>query len=214
MADELDRQLDTLLRLGYPDHAGLTAEAFTALADPLRPFADELAEADADPPVGHVPFVLVVSERLVPAEPLVPLLRLAGGERSGILDRNHGEPGLAPYRPLPDLALPDAPLYLLAGVERGDEYRAVRPEDALLAIRARGRTPLTVHDGIALVTQFPQVLVKNHCFMLAGSRRGDRRVPALWISEGAPKLGWCWDGNPHTWLGTASAATRLAGDEG
>jgi hypothetical protein len=38
---------------------------------------------------------------------------------------------------------------------------------------------------------------------------GDRRVPALWISGGAPKLGWCWAGNPHTWLGSASCATRL-----
>jgi hypothetical protein len=35
-------------------------------------------------------------------------------------------------------------------------------------------------------------------------------VPALWIADRAPKLGWCWDGNPHTWLGTASAAHRLA----
>jgi hypothetical protein len=63
-----------------------------------------------------------------------------------------------------------------------------------------------------LVTQFPGILVKNHCFMLSGSRRtalpGDRRVPALWISERAPKLGWCWDGNPHDWLGVASAGRR------
>jgi hypothetical protein len=22
-------------------------------------------------------------------------------------------------------------------------------------------------------------------------------------SQGAPKLGWCWYGNPHTWLGPA-----------
>ena len=57
----------------------------------------------------------------------------------------------------------------------------------------------------------PEVLEKNKCFMLAGSRARarDRRVPALWISERAPKLGWCWDGNPHTWLGTASAGGRL-----
>jgi hypothetical protein len=33
-------------------------------------------------------------------------------------------------------------------------------------------------------------------------------VPAFWISERAPKLGWCWDGNPHTWLGVASAGVR------
>ncbi len=209
MADELDRQLDTLLRQGYPDLAGMTEAAFAALVDALRPLVDALPPADDDPAAGRVRFVLVVSEPLVAAEPLVPLLRLAGGDRPGILDRNHGEAGLAPYRPLPDLDLPEAPLRLLVDVERGDEYRAVRPEDALVAIRSRGRTPLTIHEGLALVTQFPQLLVKNHCFMLSGSRRGDRRVPALWISEKAPKLGWCWDGNPHTWLGTASAARRL-----
>jgi hypothetical protein len=32
----------------------------------------------------------------------------------------------------------------------------------------------------------------------------------MWISERAPKLGWCWDGNPHDWLGVASAAGRAA----
>ena len=89
-----------------------------------------------------------------------------------------------------------------------------RPEDATATIRSRGRGPLTIDEGIALVTQAPQVLEPNKCFMLAGSRRsarpGDRRVPALWISERAPKLGWCWDGNPHTWLGTASAGRRAA----
>ena len=31
----------------------------------------------------------------------------------------------------------------------------------------------------------------------------------MWISERAPKLGWCWDGNPHTWLGIASAGARV-----
>ncbi|MFD8334700.1 DUF5701 family protein [Streptomyces solisilvae] len=24
-------------------------------------------------------------------------------------------------------------------------------------------------------------------------------------------LGWCWEGNPHTWLGMASAGTRTGG---
>ncbi|HZI97726.1 MAG TPA: DUF5701 family protein, partial [Actinomycetales bacterium] len=64
-------------------------------------------------------------------------------------------------------------------------------------------------------------LERNRCFMLAGSRCGDRRVPALWISSGtgkdgtanrgAPKLGWCWAGNRHTWLGHASAGSRDGG---
>jgi len=36
--------------------------------------------------------------------------------------------------------------------------------------------------------------------------------PAIWISRGAPKLGWCWQRNPHTWLGMASAGARRACD--
>ena len=95
-------------------------------------------------------------------------------------------------------------------VDRGEEFLGVRPEEALPVVLARGRTPLTIEEGIALVTHAPQVLEKNRCFMLSGSRRGDRRVPAMWISERAPKLGWCWDGNPHDWLGVASAGGRVA----
>ena len=109
---------------------------------------------------------------------------------------------------------PPGAAYLLVGVERGEEFCNVRPEDATRTIRACGRTPITIDEGIALVTQVPQLLEKNKCFMLAGSRRSglaaDRRVPAMWISERAPKLGWCWDGNPHTWLGMASAGRRIA----
>ena len=90
----------------------------------------------------------------------------------------------------------------------------MRPEEALPVILRRGRTPLTIEEGIAVVTHAPHVLERNRCFMLSGSRRGDRRVPAMWISAGAPKLGWCWDGNPHGWLGVASAAGRVSAPAG
>ncbi|GLW10154.1 hypothetical protein Misp01_52830 [Microtetraspora sp. NBRC 13810] len=82
------------------------------------------------------------------------------------------------------------------------------PNDAMDVIAGRDRTLLTIEEGIALITHFPQILVRNKCFSLGGSRSGDRRVPAIWISERSPKLGWCWAGNPHTWLGMASASTR------
>ena len=64
------------------------------------------------------------------------------------------------------------------------------------------------------MTHAPDMLEKNKCFMLSGSRRDDRRVPAMWISERAPKLGWCWDGNPHTRAGRRvrrAAAGRESG---
>ncbi|MGW0551118.1 DUF5701 family protein, partial [Streptomyces altiplanensis] len=41
----------------------------------------------------------------------------------------------------------------------------------------------------------------------AGAGDGSR-IPALWISRKAPKLGRCREGNPRTWLGMASAGAR------
>jgi len=198
-------QLDRLVDLGYPALAGLDESAFRDLLAPLEPAAPGGTE---DP--GRVPFVLVVTRKLVDPYATVPLLTLAGGHKPGVVDRNHGEGDLASYHPLPELGVPDAPAYLLLDVERGEEFCGVRPEDALPVITGRGRTPLTIDEGIAVVTQAPQLLAKNQCFMLSGSRRHDRRVPAMWISERAPKLGWCWDGNPHSWLGVASAAGRVS----
>lgn len=207
----LDQQVATLVALGYPALAGLTDRAFTDRLDPLRDTASRLPDLPADPAPGHAPLTLVVTRELVDPERTVPLLRLAPkGTRPGVVDRNHGEQGVSPYRPIEQVELPHPAAYLLLDMERGEEFLNVRPEEALPVVLGRGRTPLTIEEGIAVVTHAPEVLEKNRCFMLSGSRRGDRRVPAMWISERAPKLGWCWDGNPHTWLGVASAGSRTA----
>ena len=87
--------------------------------------------------------------------------------------------------------------------------RNVTPDDASKGSSGTVCSPLTLDEGIALVTQFPEAVDKNGGFSLPGSRRGDRRVTALWISKGRPKLGWCWAGNPHTWLGSASCGHRI-----
>lgn len=94
--DWFDTQLRRLVQLGYPSLAGASDKAFTALAEPLRPVA---AALDPPGPDGAAPAVLVVGESLVPPQVLVPLLRLPGSDRPGVLDRNHGPDGLEPYRP-------------------------------------------------------------------------------------------------------------------
>ena len=208
LRSDLDTQLDRLVELGYPALAGRDEAAFRALVEPLRGLAAALP--DILPAAGRMPFVVVVTWDLVKPEDTVPLLHLEGSSKPGRVDRNHAEGDLATYHPLPELAVPRAPAYLLVDVDRGEEFCGVRPEAALPVIRERGRTPLTIGEGIAVVTHAPHLLETNKCFMLSGSRRHDRRVPALWISERAPKLGWCWDGNPHDWLGVASAADRRA----
>lgn len=194
---------------GLEKIAGVTRDALEESLAPLRAVAERVPSRSAGSPAG-AEFVVVPAPFHVDLDALVPLLRLSGSDRPGVLDRNHGAEGLRPYRPLPELDVPGTGPYLLVDVERGEEFCDVRPGDAVAEIVSRGRSPLTISEGIALQVVHPQLLEKNRCFMLAGSRRGDRRVPALWISGGAPKLGWCWEGNPHSWLGTASAARRLA----
>lgn len=208
MDAEFDRQIRALCTAGYPQVAGQTPESFRARLEALRPLLSGLPAGPA-PAAGDRFVVVPATARAVP-EQAVRLLRLAGGTRAGQVDPNHGEEGLAPYQPLPQDGVPVAEDYLLVDVRRGDEFRDVPPREAVERIRDKGRSPLTIPEGIAWVLIHPEVLQPNHCFMLAGSRRGDRRVPALWISNRAPKLGWCWEGNPHSWLGTASAGCRLS----
>ena len=215
VALEMDRQVEVLVGHGIPELLGLSRDQFMQGVAALRPVLQgaALSRGGADPADDRVPFVLVASGGLdrdmVAAEQQVPLLRLAGGSAAGVLDRNHGPDGLAPYHPIDAVGSPPGSVYALLDVDRGQEFRGVPPQDALPVIQARGRSPLTIPEGIALVLLHPHILARNACFMLSGSRRGDRRVPALWISGRAPKLGWCWDGNPHSWLGVASTAGRI-----
>ena len=152
----------------------------------------------------------MVNDSVISPELRVPMLRVGGGKKEGILDRNYGENGLAAYRAIDGLGVPESPVYLLLDVQRGDEFKNIKPMNATPVIAGRGRTVLTITEGLSYNAAFPDKLIKNHCFMLAGSHEGNRRVPAIWISAGTPKLGWCFQGVEHTWLGIASAASRVA----
>ncbi|NIH78544.1 hypothetical protein FHX46_001074 [Amycolatopsis viridis] len=202
---EFDRQVGTLLARGYPALAGLDEDAFTGLVEPLRAQA---RGGEPGPEAERVPFLLVVTRKIAPIEETMPRTTLHGGRLPGFVDHSFEAGSLEWFVATPELPAPEA--YLLFDVERGEEFCGVVPKDAMRVVADRGRTLLTIDEGVALITQFPQVLVKNKCFSLGGSRCGDRRVPAIWISKRAPKLGWCWEGNPHTWLGMASAGSRAA----
>jgi hypothetical protein len=205
-AAEYDRQVARLADLGYPAIAGRSRGDFEALLAPLRDLAVAHAGSLPAPSRSRVPFVVVVTRAVVPAERSMPLTSLRG--KPGFVSADTSDIGQ--FVPIPEAEVPHDEAYLVLDVERGEDLRDVRPNDALVTITSRGRTPLTVDEGIALVTAHPQVLEKNRCFSLVASRCGDKRVPALWISGGAPKLGWCWAGNPHSWLGSASCGGRVA----
>jgi len=154
---------------------------------------------------GRIPSVLVPSREALSAGDAIRRVEREGKRALSMLDDEE----LARFVPIEGVELPAGPAYRLLDVDTGHEYRNVTPEDALVAIRAAGRSPLTIEEGIAVVTHHPETIARNDGWSLLASRCGDRRVGALWISKGAPKLGWCWAGNPHTWLGSASCAARV-----
>jgi hypothetical protein len=155
---------------------------------------------------GRIPSVLVPAPEALTAGDAIRRVEREGKPAVSMLDDEE----LARFVPIEGVELPAGPAYRLVDVDTGHATRNVTPDDALVSIRAAGRSPLTIEEGIAVVTRHPGTIAPNDGWSLLGSRCGDRRVGALWISKGAPKLGWCWAGNPHTWLGSASCAARVA----
>ncbi|WP_284581968.1 DUF5701 family protein [Streptomyces sp. 2P-4] len=201
----LPAQAERLIELGVPEQAGIPAEQ-------LRAYAATAGGDGGD-------LLLAVHPDLAPASALAPLLRR--GDKPGFVVTDMADVD----RFTPDgIDLPDAPLYLVAGPDRGDRMANWSPEEALPALHREDRTPLLLTEGIHWLIQQPAVLERNRCFMTIGSRLRkpngsfDARTPAIWISNGtgrdgrerrnAPKVGWCWWNNRHTWLGFASTTGR------
>ncbi|MFF4141931.1 DUF5701 family protein [Streptomyces sp. NPDC001698] len=201
----LAAQAERLIELGVPELAGISAAE-------LRAFA-EGAE------VGDGGVLLAVHPDRAPASALASLLGREGKPGFVVVDM----PDVDQFVPH-HAELPDAPLYLVTGLDRGDHMANWSPDEALPALTKEDRTPLVLTEGIHWLLQQPEVLERNHCFMTIGSRLRkangalDARTPAIWISNGtgrdgrerrnAPKVGWCWWNNRHTWLGFGSATGR------
>lgn len=197
----LGKQAERLLELGVHSLAGLTE-------DQVHSAVSDAAEDS-----------LLVLRDAQPSD-LAPLLEFSGKAGFVVVDM----PDVDLFTPIETVAIPERPGYLVQGPTRGDEMENWSPDEALPVITAAGRTPLTLLEGIHWLLQVPEVLERGHCFMTIGSRLRkptgvlDTRTPAVWISNGtgrdgkdnrnAPKVGWCWAGNRHTWLGFASAAGR------
>ena len=147
-------------------------------------------------------FVVVVRD-LAPPDELVAMTEIAG--RHGFTTMEADD--LARFQPTQDVEVPDG-AYLLVDPDPGRDWLDVPPAEVLSPMLASGRTPLTLDEGLAWLLQDGGLLSAT-CFSMLASRCGDKRVPALWVSKNRPRLGWCWNGAPHSWLGSASAAARL-----
>ena len=201
----LDVQAERLAELGILGWAGMTAAVLQSAVAGSQESA-----------------LLVVDSRLAPASRVAPLLRHR--DKAGFVVTDM--PDVDDFGPIAVVGAAPSAVYCVSGLDRGDALRNWSPDEALAELTAGGRTPLTLTEGLFWLLQCPDVLQRSHCFMTIGSRlpkgaqRYDARTPAIWISNGtgrdgtanrhAPKVGWCWAGNRHTWLGFASATERTA----
>lgn len=204
---EFDRQVNNLIAKGYPKAMGITDSDFMETLLPLKQKVEELNVAELNLEKGTLPFVIVINSDLVSSEQLMSMTQKDGNQGVTIL-RPHTSNN---FKTIEDVNLPESIPYLLVNIDRGKENINLPPAEAFKIIKDSNRSPLTINEGIALVTHFPEFLIKNNCFSLLASRTGtDQRVPAIWINgKKEPNLGWCWDGNPHTWLGSASCTARI-----
>jgi hypothetical protein len=122
-----------------------------------------------------------------------------------------GYVGLAPRQPAdftPTVDLPPG-AYQVEDVDLGSGLINLSPRDALPRILAAGRSPLTLVEGVCMLLAHPGILREANAFQMLGSRAGDKRIASLWVTQqGRPRLGWCWEGAPHPWMGAASCARR------
>lgn len=208
LTNEFDRQVENLIQKQYPQAAGISPDEFLKHIEPLRNTLEGITALPVDLDTGKLPFVIVVTNELISSEKAMSLIEREGKHGVSIL-RPHTSQN---FTIIADIAIPNNTAYLLVDIDRGKENRNLPPNEAMKIIRKENRMPLTIDEGIAIVTQYPEFLIKNNCFSLLASRTGkDQRVPAIWInSKKEPNLGWCWDGNPHTWLGSASCAMRIS----
>lgn len=207
-SDEFDRQLNNLIQKGYLIASGVSKEVFLQHFVPLKDKINNLNLPEINLENGILPFVIVVSNKLIDSEKAMALVEREG--KNGVtLLRPHTSQN---FKTIDGVTIPDSPVYLLINIDRGKENIGLPPNHAMKLIEQENRSPITIDEGIAIITQYPEFLIKNNCFSLLASRTGsDQRVPAIWInSKKEPNLGWCWDGNPHTWLGSASCKERIS----
>lgn len=201
---EFDRQVQNLLDKEYPKLAGISEQAFLAKVMPLKESLHEITITKDN----NFPFVIVIKQELV--SPVHAMETVVAKKQHGMTQMYPKQP--ADFKNISEIEVPESVAYLAYDIDTGQEFLNISPEESLKSINKQSRTPLTLDEGVSLVVQFPEILTdrsRYNCIQMPGSRiQGDERVPSIWISYNKPRLGWCWDRNIHTWLGSASAKSR------
>lgn len=210
-----DRQVETLVERGYAEAAGMTQDKFRQLFATLKREARDLAATGPEIKEGHIPFVIVPSEKLLFLEKKIPLMvsesaplrRSRPGSRPRLMKGFTGL-SISELKTAEGLEIPESLAYLLVDVEDGKEKLRVSSDEAVKQFKKDGRSPLTAEEGVALITQYPEIL-KDHSMNLHGSRPGNDKVAGLRDSGAGPELVWNRVNDSVRIWGSASCGQRV-----
>lgn len=169
---ELRAQVETLIRLGYPEAAGRPASVFRAAA---MEFAESVTTTNQS-------FLFVIPLKLVTAE--FQFAKLVGDPEKA--RRN--------YRISPkdvmmwdtDDRIPAKAPYIISGIA-GNKYQRAVPLNCIREIKNRGCLPLTLTETLAAAMRFPKQVRKRN--VIGGTRYGNAvTAPELWFFSGDPIL--------------------------
>ncbi len=193
---EIEKQLDRIVALGYPDVADMTAAAFRALA---RPLITALEKNDLGDDI-----LLVPTRELVSPESLIS--RTSINRRAGFTTMPPRD--VLGFLPQPGFEPPEGPFYVVVHPHTGTAYVNREPDVARKLMDSDDRLPMTIEEGLAMATQHPDWISEKNGSNLLASRSADGRVPSLWLSQRSLRLGAVWPNSRHTWLGNAYCLGR------
>ncbi|MEK7192099.1 MAG: DUF5701 family protein, partial [Patescibacteria group bacterium] len=196
---EFDRQIENLVKKGFPKLTGMDEKEFAVIFEPLKERLKELSSKEFKE--GRIPFVVVPREKLLALGKKIPLMELK--RKKGYTDLD-----LSELKTVKGVDIPESMAYLVVDVENGKVMLGKSVNEAVKQFEKEGRSPITAEEGVAIILQYPEIL-KDHYMDLPGSRRGDDIVASLWLFEGRPELYWSWASNSDAEWGSASCGSRV-----
>ena len=162
LTDLFFKQINTIIERKYFASAGLSRKAFAD--NHLMPLKRLLGRVDAAITLkeNRIPILVVVPHNIVALSYQLEKVRDSLGETP-----SHHIVKPEWFKNAEGVSTPKTP-YLLFDAETGYNLRNTPPKRCVEAFNEEGRSALTMDEGIALITHFPEVL-KSHWIDLPGS---------------------------------------------
>ena len=202
---EFERQVETITGREYTEAAGMKPDEYKKMFEPLKEGIREIAQREKEMKEGHIPFVIVIKNDVLGAEKAMPLVELE--DKKGYTTMSADE--IKNFKPIEGVKIPNGRAYLAVDIETGKTSLGKTPDEAIKKIKSEDRSPLTLEEGVALVTHHPEILKDNYVWMPGSRPRGGGGVANGWLYEGRPGLGWSWAGYSDAEWGSASCGSRV-----